>query len=71
MAFIIKKRWKYFELVQNRRVNKKHKRELLFYMGLKLIIPLYIILKYKITVDNIQRLKLKYPSLQIKKDTKV
>jgi hypothetical protein len=65
MAFIILKKWKYFELVQNKRINGKHKRELLFYMWTKLIIPSSIITKFKITVDNIARLKLKYQYLKI------
>jgi len=65
MAFIIKKRWKYFELVDNQRVNWVHKRRLLYYIGTKLIIPISIIDQYKISADNISRLKLKYSDLKI------
>ncbi len=67
MAFIIKKRSKYFELVDNQRTNWVHKRRLLYYMGTKLIIPISIISKYKISADNIARLKLKYTDLKIVK----
>ena len=65
MAFIIKKRSKYFELVDNQRINWVHKRRLLYYMGTKLNIPISIIDKYKISADNIARLKLKYTDLKI------
>ena len=65
MAFIVKKKWKYFELIDNQRVNWVHKRRLLYYMGTKLIIPSSIIDKFKITADNISRLKLKYQYLKI------
>ncbi len=65
MAFIIKKRWKYFELVENKRINWVHRRKLLYYMGTKLIIPISVIDKYKISTDNIARLKLKYQYLMI------
>ena len=65
MAFIIKKRSKYYELVENKRVNWVHKRKLLYYMWLHLSIPQYIIIKYNITDDNIQRLKQKHQYLKI------
>lgn len=67
MAFIIKKRWKYFELVENQRINWVHKRKSLYYMGMDLSIPLNIIKKFKISDDNIARLRLKYRDLQIEK----
>jgi hypothetical protein len=63
MAFIIKNKGKYFELVKNVRINWKHKRVLLFYMGIDLIIPKKIIQKYKITSHNINNIKKKYPTL--------
>ena len=65
MAFIIKKKGKYFELVENKRINWIHKRRLLYYMGTKLIIPSSILEKFKISDDNIARLKLKYQYLVI------
>ena len=65
MAFIIQKQWKYFELVDNKRINWIHKRRLLYYMGTKLIVPSYIFKKFKISEDNIARLKLKHQYLQI------
>ena len=65
MVFIIKKRWKYYELVENQRIDWVHKRRLLHYMGLKLSIPISVIDKYKISADNIARLKLKYQYLKI------
>ncbi len=65
MAFIIKKKSKYFELVDNQRINGIHKRRLLYYMGTKLIIPSYIFKKFKISEDNIARLKLKHQYLKI------
>ena len=68
MVFIIKKKGKYFELVENKRINWIHKRILLYYMGTKLIIPLSIIDKFKISEDNIARLKLKYQYLTITND---
>jgi len=70
MAFIVKNKWKYFELVRNIRLKGKHKRELLFYMGSTLSIPNKIVMKFKITNENITRLKSKYKSLEIiKKDS--
>ena len=65
MAFIIKKKGKYFELVENKRINWIHKRRLLYYMGTKLIIPSSILEIFKISDDNIARLKLKYQYLVI------
>ena len=65
MAFIVKNRWKYFELVRNIRKEGKHKRELLFYMGTTLHIPKSIILEKKISTTNIEQLKIKHPSLII------
>lgn len=68
MAFIIRKKWKYFELVENRRINGIHKRRLLYYMGTKLIIPSSILGKFKISDDNLARLKLKHQYLTITND---
>ena len=65
MAFIVKNKWKYFELVRNVRIKNKHTRELLFYMGIHLLIPQDIITKFKITADNIKRLQSKYSDLRI------
>ncbi len=65
MAFIVKNKWKYFELVRNVRFKGKHKRELLHYMGRTLSIPNEIILKFRITTENITRLKSKYENLKI------
>ena len=68
MAFIIKKRWKYFELVPNTRKDGKHQREQLYYMGKILYIPEDIVCKFKISSENIQRLKFKYNTLKIWKN---
>ncbi len=65
MAFIVKNKWKYFELVRNIRLDGKHKRELLYYMGSTLLIPNEVIIKFKITAENITRLKSKYKDLTI------
>ena len=66
MAFIIKNKWKYFELVRNIRNDWKHKREMLFYMGTELKIPRSIILEKNISHTNIQQLKKKHLDLIIK-----
>ena len=65
MAFIVKNKWKYFELVRNTRFKGKHKRELLYYMGNTLSIPNEIVIKFKISDENITRLKSKYKNLEI------
>ncbi len=65
MVFIVKNKWKYFELVRNIRLEGKHKRELLYYMGNTLFVPNEIIIKFKITSENITRLKSKYKDLTI------
>ena len=65
MVFIVKNKWKYFELVRNIRLEGKHKRELLYYIGSTLFVPNEIIIKFKITSENITRLKSKYKDLTI------
>ena len=49
----------------NIRLEGKYKRELLYYMGSTLLIPNEVIIKFKITAENITRLKSKYKDLTI------
>ena len=52
--------------MRNVRDKEKHNRELLYYMGKNLDIPEEVIIQFQITSENIQRLKLKHPSLEVK-----
>lgn len=68
MAFIRKKvdktYWSY-QLIESYRENKKTKKRVLFHMGKKLIIPRRIIREYRISKENVDKLRVKYPDLRI------
>jgi hypothetical protein len=66
MAFIVKNKNRYYELVRNIRVDGKVKRQTLYYMGKELTIPYEIIEKHHISDDNIDVLQAKYFKLKIK-----
>jgi hypothetical protein len=65
MAFIVKSKNRYYELVRNIRVDGKTKRQSLYYMGKELTIPYSIIEKLDISDKNIENLLVKHPSLNI------
>lgn len=71
MAFIRTKTsggHQYFQLVENYRKNRKLKQRLLYYMGKNLVIPRQVLRKYRISKENVNRLKQKYPSVRIVDD---
>lgn len=68
MAFISKIKNQshfYYQLRESKRINGKVTQKVLCHMGKNLEIPRHIIREYRISQENLKRIRSKYPTLKI------
>lgn len=59
------KEYQYFQLVENEWKNGKPKQKVLFHIGKALELPRHVIREYRISQENLKRIRSKYPTLRI------